>query len=1448
MSDKNIKNNGLFAEDSKGKDVNLDDLEQEYISSINKIFKETKHTINNYDEIQKNNFIVDKWFKNKFDDFVSTLRGLGIKLSNSVNLQNFKGHDPKEIIKQIYSLNMSERCKKQLFEECLYYHCLKNEYEENEIKACDFGLLRKHIKAEEVFTQRFKCLILICKNKMYEKIHNDAKKLLNQIVAGLKKNELMFNDKIKDKIDKGMIAKYGSVVSKLYEEYKSEMNKIFFEAARIKNQCEVTTILKQLEYQDKIKAEEEQKKQEELKQENNEPKDKSKTEKNDNTKEKNKNEKTSKKNNIGTKDKVNGNKKNNQQHKSDKKSSSPQIKPNDEVKNKNFEIKLDPQKDIEEQEKQKNQRIIEIAESSYFHEMLWSDFYNYHNSDKEPSLEQADICREFRNLSMFFANSIKIQYSTSNDLMLTNNFQSKEMDTFLVKYLLDNKFDQFKFKPRPRKHKGITDVNVENTTDGEIGYFAQDRIENIVKESMSLIFDHPDYQKIAGAAGGPAENNDCFILSILSHLSSQKVEEIKKFVDKHKICTLYIKDNRGEIKEQTLDLFDTAGGNSVFISDTAKTIAYMRAALAIKIVKNWNKFPDGDPERQLNIKDLDEFLTLLGNGPLRDENNKITRHGQRQISGESHLIAQAVADLTERPFLLIYQTDIGQTGYFLTTKGAVSRNEIETYHGMEIGNFKFDDIYTNYVRKRGRDAQQSECIKESNKILTERNEKLLELIDDPNVISIRLSASVNIKTGNTCGHFWAIGRNYMGETLTTQKNWDVFGRLNVEKDFQSNSGASIKNVDQLGFTEKNKNMPSLYFLANANNIQGLEDIIDFLRRLYPKNIKTNFDKWFKHLLCSTDGKIDENDEYKFKNQIIKLFYSQDKNNNLYKDGNKVLGWCEVINNFSSYVPSQFHFKWFQIVYQLLTDPISFYKNTVIGKLANIKLENDNGMKYFGYLIGKFVESVKNQETYEAWKKNFIDGDYLENEFICKNDIENRFLSLLETEKFIGYDNQDIVDNLLKFIRLFDPSDLYMLIGVVEKEKNCDALKPLYNLSPKTVNKFCNLFRNFVLQKGKNQNEINKEGDKKENKNDNIIKKQDDIRNAHINLIKLLGEINSQNPNGMLDEIISDSKSFEELRDSLKNIKSIVDQGGKNCNALKPLYNLSPKTVSKFFTLFREFVAKEKNKNEIKNDENSNNNDIKEQDNIENAHINLIKLLGEINSQNPNGIFDQIISNSKSFEELRVSLKTIKSIVDQGDGAKNFLFALNFKSLKKALDNFKQEQEKKGKEKEKKENKQQSFWDFIKDKNYERNDIQKIVSVSNSLDEIKNNLEELNNDELPMYLCKKYHEVENKKNIFWKLYTSMKSNISKIFSLFKNNGNQDVQDKQSLEYIASALNKDGDEGENARIMFYTMSKNMGQEKMKQLWEQVEKYMAKNKENNENNEKSEEKEEEINTNTK
>ena len=1298
---KDIKNDVLSFQIGD-KNIDLVGLEKEYMDATNKIFNETKKAINHYDEFQKNNSIVSNLYRNKFNNFVSTLCQLGIKLQNNVGEQYFRGYGAKEVMDQIEKLNMDEENKQCLKEMCQYYKEKHTVPKENKIKDSDFDPLRKHIKAEEVFTPRFKCLVLICKNKIYSEIQNDAKQLLGQIVAELKKNGLIFNDKIKDGIDKGIIEKYGSVVSKFYEDNKSKMNAILFKAAQIKNEHEFKIILKQLEdeYQDKIKAEEEQKKQEELKQQNNTAKDKTKTGKNDNTKEKNDNKKTTEKDKIATQNKTDGNKKNNEQH------------------------KPDPQKEIEKQEEQKKQRIREVAESSYFHEMLWNSFDNYRINDKKQSVEQANIYQEFRNFSMAFANSIKIKCNTDSGLTVVENFQSEEMDTFLVEYLLDDKFDQFKFKPRPRKSKGITGVSVVNTTDNTIGSFAQEMVEKIATKSRQLIFDHPDYKKIAGAINGPGRNDDCFILAILSHLSFQEVEEIKKFVDKNKKRKLYIKNDKGEIEECTYDLFDLAGGSNWFDREK-ETISYMRAALAITIVDNWKRFPFGDPNHKLDIGDWNEFLALLG-------------QGQRQIGGESHMIAQAVANLTKQPYLLIYQSQVGQTGYFLATTDAITHNEVKTYNGVTIGDFKFDAIYSDYVDKKGLNAQQSKCIEESNKILTELNEKLLKLIDDPNVISIRLNASGNLKTGNTNGHFWAIGRNYTGEILTKQKNNDVFNRFEVEENFQGNDGASIKNLNQLGFTETNKNIPSLYFLANGNNIRGLEDIIDFLRRLDPKNIKANFDKWFKNIICSANGKIDENDENNFKNQIIKLFYSRNENNKLYKDGNKVRGWHEVIKNFSSCVPSQFHFKWFQIVYQLWPDPILFYTNTVIGKLANIKLENDNGMKYFGYLIGKFVEAVKDQKTYDAWKKKFIDRNDLENHLICKNEIENSFLNLLKEKKFAGYNNQNIVDNLLKFIRLFDPSDLYMLIGVVEKEKNCDALKPLYNLSPKTVNKFCNLFRNFVSQKGKNQNEINKEGDKKENKNDNIIKKQDDIRNAHIN---------------------------------------------------------------------------------------------------------LIKLLGEINSQNPNGIFDQIISDSKSFEELRDSLKTIKSIVAQGNGAKNFLFNLDFESFKKVLDFFKPEKEKEKKENEKTGDKQESFWDFIKDKNYKRDDIQKIVSVSNSLDEIKNNIKSLD-DTLKIDQCKTCQQKN--KTGFWDLFTSIRKSISKIFSLFKNNGNQDVQDKQSLKYIASALNKDGDEGENARVMFYTMSKNMGQKKMEQLWEQVEKYMAKNKENNENNEKP--KEEEISTKTK
>lgn len=1276
---KDVKNDGLLIK-TGSENIDLVGLEKEYLNSTNKIFNKTKNAINRQDEFQENCRIVSNVYQGDFENFISALSKLKITLPNNVTVEYFQDNGAKEVINQICKLNMPEEYQKYLEDKCWYYHNSANTLKENKIQASDLEPLRKHIKAEEVFTPRFKCLVLICKDKMYSGIHDKAKKLLGQIVAELKKNGLIFDNRIKDEINKGIIEKYGTVVSDFYESHKSEMNKIFLKAAQIKNEHEVKTILKRLEYQDKIKAEEEQKKQEELKQQNNTAKDKTKTGKNDNTKEKNDNKKTTEKDKIATQNKTDGNKKNNEQH------------------------KPDPQKEIEKQEEQKKQRIREVAESSYFHKMLWNSFDNYRINDKKQSVEQANIYQEFRNFSMAFANSIKIKCNTDSGLTVVENFQSEEINTLLVEYLLDDKFNQFQFRPKPCCYKNDQGYNLPHTTDDTIRCFAQEKIEQIATKSRLLIFNHPDYPKIASAIDGPGGNDDCFILATLSHLSSKEVEEIKKFVDKNKVRKLYIKNDKGEIEERTYDLFDVAGGNGVFTSDAVKTIAYMRAALAITIVDNWNRFPDGDPNNKLNIGDWNEFLALLG-------------QRQRQISGESHVIAQAVANLTKRPYLLIYKSAVGQTGYFLATPDAIAHNEVKKYNGVKIGDFKFDDIYSDYVYQKGLCAQQSKCIEESNKILTELNGKLLKLIDDPNVISIRLDASGNLKTGNTSGHFWAIGRNYMGETLTKQKNDDVFNRLKLEEDFQSNAGASIKNLNKLGFTEKNKNMPSLYFLADGNNIQGLQDISDFLQRLDSKNIKANFDKWFKDLLCSADGKIDENDENNFKNQIIKLFYSQDKNNKLYKDGNKVLGWHEVIKNFSSCVPSYFHFKWFQIVYQLWPDPILFYTNTVIEKLKKIKLENDNGVKYFGYLIGKFVEAVKDQKTYDAWEKKFIDGDYLENILTRKNDIENDFSSEVKDKKFIGYDNQNIVDDLFKFIKLFDPSDLYVLIDVVEKEKDYAALKPLYNLSPKTV--------------------------------------------------------------------------------------------------------------SKFFTLFREFVAKGKNQNEIKNDKNGN--DIKEQDNIENAHINLIKLLGEINSQNPNGIFDQIISDSKSFEELNDSLKTIKSIFDYDKRAKSFLFDLNFKSFKEALDDFKQGKKENEKEAEKKEDKQQSFWDFIKDKKYDRDDIQKIVSVSNSLDEIKNNLEELNNDELPMYLCKKYHEVENKKNIFWKLYIGIKSNISKIFSLFqkndKNNINikENIDDEQSLESIASALNKDGDEGENARIMFYSMSKNMDQKEKSDLWEKVSAYM-------------------------
>lgn len=191
--------------------------------------------------------------------------------------------------------------------------------------------------------------------------------------------------------------------------------------------------------------------------------------------------------------------------------------------------------------------------------------------------------------------------------------------------------------------------------------------------------------------------------------------------------------------------------------------------------------------------------------------------------------------------------------------------------------------------------------------------------------------------------------------------------------------------------------------------------------------------------------------------------------------------------------------------------------------------------------------------------------------------------------------------------------------------------------------------------------------------------------------------------------------------------------------------------------------------------------------------------------------------------------------------------MDLESFKKVLGYFKQEKEKEKKENEKKEDKQESLWDFIKNKKYDRDDIQKIVSVSNSLDEIKNNFKSLD-DTVKIDQCK-ICQQENKPS-FWNLFTGIKNSISKIFSLFQKNDKNNINvekniDETSLEFIAEALDKDGDEGENARIMFYTMSKNMGSEKMKQLWTKVEEYM-KNKKGN--HEKPKQKEEEINTNTK
>ena len=1301
---KDIKNDGLLIAVGN-KNINLDVLEKEYMDATNKIFNKTKNAINRRDEFQENCRIVSNVYQGDFENFISALRKLKITLPNSVTVEYFQDNGAKEVINQIYKLNMPEEYQKHLDDKCWYYHNSANTLKENKIQASDLEPLRKHIKAEEVFTPRFKCLILICKDKMYSGIHDKAKKLLGQIVAELKKNGLIFNEKIKDEINKGIIEKYGTAVSRLYTINQSEINEIILEAAKIKNEHEVKTILKQLEYQDKIKAEKEQKKQKEQERQNNKPKDKSKTEKNDNNEEKNNNKKIDKKNNLDTKGKTQGSKENNKQNKSDKKSSSVQVKLNNENKNKNPEIKLEQQKEIEKPNKIDKQRIREVAESSYFQKMLYDYFQDYQNGIKQNTLETANTYTALRNLSLNFASLIKNNYLGNNGLSFPEYHQNQEIDKFLIQYLRDDKFNEFKFQNKPIQFKQYG-CSITYSYYDEISAKAGEKSDNIAKTLIKedFIFQIPEFQTKAGATGCSSTNNDCFIWALLSHISLKELEDIKKFVDKNRKCLVPVwnnnlelsKNNSGNVIRKRCDLFSYAGGTKPFIDDQAKTIAYVRAALAINIAKN-------QADKLETKENWKEFLTLLGCGPEKDANGNIINRAKRDVNGNGNMVAQAVVDLTHRPFLLIYNGV--ESGYLLrTTTHIADSDDAKIDFDLQLGDFSFNSIYSRYNNNSN---LPSKSFQEAQKELRGVNQRLLRLIDDENVISVKLDASGNVLTGGTSGHFYAIGRNYTGETLTTQKNNDVFNKFNVERNLKSNSPLR-KQFDQLGFAEKNKNMPSCYFLANGNNFQGLEDIINFLQTLDSKNIKANFDTWFKNVICNDDGKINEGS---FVNWVIKLFYSPNQDQELFKDNNKVVYLREAINKFLSYVPSHFHSKWFRIINDTFSNPALFFKDTVIEKLEKIKLENDNGMKYFGYLIGKLIQSFENQqklqEAYNKWNEKFIDSSYLENILTRKNDIENDFLSEVKENKFIGYNNQDVVNNLLKFIRLFDPSDLYVLIGVVKKEQNCDALKPLYNLSPKTV--------------------------------------------------------------------------------------------------------------SKFFTLFREFVEKGKNQNEIKNDKN--------------------KLLGEINSQNPNGIFDQIISDSKSFEELRDSLKTIKSIVDQRDGVKNFLFALDFESFKKALGDFKQEQEKK-------ENKQQSFWDFIKDKNYERNDIQKIVSVSNSLDEIKNNIKSLD-DTLKIDQCKTCKQ-ENKAG-FWRLFTSIRKSISKIFSLFKNNGNQDVQDKQSLKYIASALNKDGDEGENARIVFYSMSKNMGLKEKGKLWEKISSYM---KEKEEENKKPGRKkyEEEINTKTK
>ena len=1054
--------------------------------------------------------------------------------------------------------------------------------------------------------------------------------------------------------------------------------------------------------------------------------------------------------------------------------------------------------------------ITAVAENSYFQKMLYDTFINYKdNNGSKSTLEVADTYIAFRNLSLDFSNLIKVKYLGSEDLSEQKCHQNQKSDEFLIEYVKDDKFKEFKFQNKPVSFINDMGNTSSHSYYDDISEKACEISDKIAKifVSNNLIFKDSNFKEAAGATNGPGVNNDCFICSLLSHISIQEMKNIKKFVDENKKCVIPIWNDSLELSQnqtQEKDLFDFAGGTMPGINGQAKIIAYVRAALAIKIAKK-------QPDRLKTRENWEEFLTLLGHGPEKNINGEIDNWKKRDINGQSNMLAQAVVDLTGRPFILVY--DGIDNGYLLrTTTPVLDNDEPKVEFGLVLGDFKFNTIYAKHNNNYSNTP--SESLKNAKEELFDVNRNLLSLINDKDVISVKLCANGNIKTGNTSGHFYAIGKNYTGETLTTDKNNNVLNELVGKENLDTNSEIR-KILTQLGFTENNENMPSYEFAGNGNNITGLKEIFNFLQMINKNNVKSNFDKWFKALFCRDDGKINES---KFVNQIIKLFCSQNGQSKLFKDNDKVTLLNESISIFLSYVPVRFHSKWFQVVCRTFDQPVLFYKDTVIEKLRNIKLGTDNGIKYFGYLIGKFVKFVEDsteltQAVYDNWKTKFISSNYLDSILTYKNDIENNFLKVINDEKFNN--NDDITrKDLFRFIRLFDPSDLYVLIGVVEKEKDCNALEPLYNLSPKTVSNFFTLFRKFLGQEANNQNKIK---DDEKNNDNNDIKKEDSTKDAHVNLIKLLRQINSKNPNGILDKIISGSKSFEQLKGYLEVIKSI-DENRRETN----LEYLSSLKEKERFNLL-DYIVKNKAC----------------------LHFNLSITKGILDALNSN-------TNIQSKNTNNEIQKVNSFGIGENEGVKNFFSALDFESFKKVLGYFEQEKEKEKKEnneeKEKKEAKQESFLEFIKDKKYAYNDIQKIVSVSNSLDEIKNNLKSLN-DTLEIDQCKDYYKDKNETG-FWSLFTGIKNSISKIFSSFKNNKdkNKNADDELSLKYIASALNEDGAEGENARIMFYTMSKNMDPKDKETLWEKVSKYIGNKGKSTTQSTTDSEKKTEISTDTK